>query len=427
MIVRLFFNLKREMFSLEIFNPRLEMNAKMCIIREKEMTMKKRVFLIVADSLGIGALPDARMYGDEGSNTLKALYDSGALRVPTLTRLGLFSIAGNEYANVSFDALGCFARMKEASIGKDTTIGHWELAGIVSHRSMPTYPNGFPKEILSEFEKRTGRGILCNKPASGTQVILDFAQEQKKTGKWIVYTSADSVFQIAAHEEVIPLEELYSACEIAREILVGEHAVGRVIARPFVGEAPNFIRTSNRHDYSVLPPSDTMLDLILRNGFDVISVGKIVDIFANRGITKAYRTKNNDDGMNCVLALLDESFEGLCFVNLVDFDSAFGHRNDILGYTNALNHFDEQLALFLDKMSEDDVLIITADHGCDPATKSTDHSREFVPMLMVGKKVKQGVDLGTRESFADVSATVLESFGIENTLMGMSFWNEVRK
>lgn len=387
----------------------------------------KRVFLIVLDSVGIGELPDAADFGDEGSNTLKACYDSGKLSVPNMEKLGLFEIAGNEYGKRTgtTEITGSFGKLAEASKGKDTTIGHWEIAGLISHKPMPTYPNGFPEEILDEFSRRTGRGILCNRPYSGTEVIKDFGKESMETGSLIVYTSADSVFQVAAHEGVVPLEELYRCCETARELLQGEHGVGRVIARPFIGEPGSFTRTANRHDFSLVPPKDTLCDLLKKNGLDVIGIGKIYDIFAGKSITETSRTKNNTDGMEKAIALLDKDFTGLAFVNLVDFDMVYGHRNDVPGYTSALNLFDEQLGVFLKGMGEEDVLLITADHGCDPSTPSTDHSREYTPLLAFGAPIRAGVNIGVRSTYADISATVLDMFGIPNTIDGSSFWEQI--
>ena len=386
----------------------------------------KRVFIIVLDSLGIGALPDAVAFGDADANTFKVVSSHPKCVIPNLTELGIFNINGVMGEKVSAPKAS-FARLGELSKGKDTTIGHWEMAGLVSDSPLPTYPNGFPQEIIEEFEKRTGRKVLCNKPYSGTEVIKDYGREHIESGALIVYTSADSVFQIAAHEDYVPVPELYKYCEIARELLVGEHGVGRIIARPFNGDYP-FTRTANRHDYSLLPPKDTMLDLIKKAGLDVVSVGKIVDIFAGKGITESYRTKSNDDGMRVAIELLDKDFNGLCFVNLVDFDMKFGHRNDVAGYANALAEFDVALGKFIPKMGNDDVLIITADHGCDPVTPSTDHSREYVPVLVYGNEIKAGVDLGTRASFSDISATVLEMLGIgQEKTNGLSFLDKIKK
>lgn len=388
---------------------------------------RQRVFLIVLDSFGIGNAPDAADFGDEGANTLHTITQSPEYDTPNMNKLGLSRIDGIDYLEKVEDVIGSYGRLQEASRGKDTTIGHWEIAGIISPQALPIYPNGFPKELLDEFSKRTGRGVLCNLPYSGTDVIRDYGEEHIRTGKLIVYTSADSVFQIAAHEDVVPVEELYRYCEIARELLTGEHGVGRVIARPFTDAAPNFRRTSNRHDFSLLPPKDTMLDILQREGYDTYGVGKIYDIFAGKGIAHTQRIKDNVDGMEKTIALQDEDFNGLCFVNLVDFDMMYGHRNDIEGYAKAATTFDEQLGTFMERMKPEDILMITADHGCDPGFKGTDHSRECVPFLVYGDSVKEGVDLGTRKTFADISATVLDMFGIENTTDGTSFKGEIYK
>lgn len=385
----------------------------------------KRLFVIVLDSLGIGELPDASKYGDKGSNTLKSLYTSKLLNIPNLSKLGIFNIEGNNYSTKFINPTSVFARMAEKSKGKDTTVGHWEIMGLISEMLFPTYPNGFPEDIIKEFEKKTGKKVLCNKPYSGTQVILDYGEEHKETGALIVYTSSDSVFQIAANEEIVPLEDLYKYCKIARNILVGEHAVGRVIARPFVGKYPNYTRTANRHDFSVEPHTLTVLDYLKQSGLDVIAVGKVNDIFAGKGITKAISTISNYDGMKKTLELCNEDFNGLCFVNLVEFDSLYGHRNNIEGYAGALNEFDEWLGSFLDKIHTDDILIITADHGCDPATESTDHSREYTPMLLYGKNIAPA-NLKTRDSFADIGKTILDIFEINNNLDGVSFANEIK-
>ncbi|MBQ8295319.1 MAG: phosphopentomutase [Clostridia bacterium] len=385
--------------------------------------MAKRAFLIVLDSVGIGAMPDAANWGDEGSNTLRSIRNHPDFDCPNLTKLGLFSIDGITEKIASTHT--CYARMSESSRGKDTTIGHWEIAGIYSADPLPTYPNGFPKSLLDEFEKLTGRGVLCNKPYSGTEVIKDYGEEHIKTGKLIVYTSADSVFQIAAHEDVVPVETLYRYCEQARELLQGEHGVGRVIARPFAGEYP-FQRTPKRHDYSLQPPSKTVPDLLKEKGFDVISVGKIFDIFAGRGFTESHPTVNNEDGMDKTVQIAKRDFNGLCFVNLVDFDMVYGHRNDVAGYARALTAFDKRLNEFLPLLKEDDLLMITADHGCDPATPSTDHSREYTPLIAYGAKLKKGVNLGTRESFADIGATVLQWFDQPtDAVFGKGFLKEI--
>ena len=384
--------------------------------------MSKRVFLIVLDSMGIGEMPDAGEWKDEGSNTLASIRQHEAFNCPNLERLGLFAIDGVGGNRV--EPIGAYARMFEASKGKDTTIGHWEIAGVYSPKAFPTYPNGFPEEIVSEFTKRTGREILCNKPYSGTDVIRDYGDEHLKTGKLIVYTSADSVFQIAAHEDIVPVEELYKYCEIAREMLQGEHGVGRVIARPFYDKYP-FKRSPKRHDYSLLPPEKTMPSVLKANGFETISVGKIFDIFAGQGFTESNPTVSNSDGMDKTLAIMERDFCGLCFTNLVDFDMVYGHRNDIEGYAKAMTEFDIRLGEVLGKLREDDLLIITADHGCDPKTPSTDHSREYTPMLAYGKNIK-AVNLGVRDSFADIGKTALQWLGVEdNDLFGEGFLKEI--
>ena len=387
--------------------------------------MSKRVFIIVLDSCGCGEMPDSYLWHDEGSNTLGAIRKDEHFDCPNLVNLGLFNIEGVG-GGVS-DPKGSFARLKETSMGKDTTIGHWEIAGIISPKPLPTYPNGFPEDVIEEFEKRTGRKVLCNKPYSGTEVIKDYGEEHIKTGALIVYTSADSVFQIAAHEDVVPVPELYRYCQIARDMLQGEHGVGRVIARPFTGEWP-FTRTSNRHDYSLIPPHTTMLDVLKKHNLATISVGKIYDIFAGKSVSECNRTTSNANGMEVTLDIQKRDFEGLCFVNLVDFDMKYGHRNDIVGYASAMTEFDRYLGEFLKNMRADDMLIITADHGCDPSTPSTDHSREYVPMIVCGDGIKAGVDLGTRSTFADISATVLDYFGVDKEdTAGESFLSKVEK
>ena len=387
--------------------------------------MTKRVFLIVLDSVGIGELPDAASFGDAGSNTLGAIRNHPNFFCPNLEKMGLFNIEG---VGGGVDApRASFARMRERSMGKDTTIGHWEIAGIVSPQPLPTYPNGFPADLIAEFEKRTGKKTICNLPYSGTDVIRDYGDEHCKTGALIVYTSADSVFQIAAHEDVVPIADLYRYCEIARELLTGEHAVGRVIARPFTGEHP-YARTPRRHDYSLIPPAKTIADVLQERGFATISVGKIFDIFAGKGFSESNPTPNNAGGMAKTDEIAARDFTGLCFTNLVDFDMVFGHRNNIAGYAQALTEFDAWLGGFAERMGEDDICIITADHGCDPATPSTDHSREHTPMLIFGKSIREGVDLGTRASFADIGATILESFGItDGGVAGESFYSAVVK
>ena len=380
----------------------------------------RRIFLIVLDSYGIGALPDAADFGDEGSNTLKTITASKAYDTPNMKKLGLFNIDGVDWMKKEESPAGAYGRMKERSRGKDTTIGHWEIAGVVSPKPLPVYPNGFPEEILEKFREATGREVLCNLPYSGTDVIRDYGEEHMKTGALIVYTSADSVFQIAAHEEIVPVEELYRYCEIAREILCGEHGVGRVIARPFIGEAPNFQRTANRHDFSLLPPRDTMLDAILEAGYYTYGIVKFYDIFAGKGIAHTQIIQNNVDGMEKTLEMQEKDFKGLCFVNLVDFDMMYGHRNDIEGYANAATVFDRQLKTFLERMRPEDILMITADHGCDPGFRGTDHSREHTPLLICGEDIKENVNLGTRETFADIAATVLDLLHVENNTDGTS-------
>lgn len=386
----------------------------------------KRIFLIVLDSFGIGAMPDAKEFGDVNVNTLRSCATSSKLNIPNMTAAGLGNIDGVDCLPKAAAPTGAFARLKEASMGKDTTIGHWEIAGVVSPNPLPTYPQGFPQEVLDAFEQATGRGCLCNLPYSGTDVIRDYGQEHLDTGKWIVYTSADSVFQVAAHEERVPLEELYGACHKARQILRGTHGVGRVIARPFVGDPVNgFRRTANRHDYSLEPPAQTMLDAIKAAGLDSIAVGKINDIFAGQGTTEYVYNQSNANGMEHTSYYAARDFHGLCFVNLVDFDMLFGHRRDIGGYANALTEFDAWLGGFLPQLGDDDLVMITADHGCDPAyTATTDHTREYVPLLVLGKRVKP-VNLGTRASFADIAATVTELLGVEFKTPGRSFAGEI--
>lgn len=387
----------------------------------------RRIFLIVLDSVGVGAAPDADKFGDSGCNTLATCRKTGKLFLPNMERLGIFSLDGMNFSHKAQEPEGCFARMQEKSNGKDTTTGHWEIAGIVSKKPMPVYPNGFPQELLQEFSAKTKRGVLCNRPYSGTEVIRDFGQEHMDTGKLIVYTSADSVFQVAAHEDIVPLDELYEYCRIARRMLRGEHSVGRVIARPFTGKAPDFERTVNRHDFSLEPPSVTVQDELIRAGYETIGVGKIQDIFAGKGIQRSFRNEGNEKNMERVFALQKEDFKGLCFVNLVDFDMLYGHRNDVEGYTQALNMFDVQLGQFLANMRDEDMLIITADHGCDPGAPGTDHTREYTPCLCYGKMLKKGVNLHTRDSFADIAATIAEAFGICHQGAGNSFFKEIQK
>lgn len=385
----------------------------------------KRVFLIVLDSFGIGQLPDAPEFGDINVNTLASCAATGLLKIPNLICAGLGNIAGISCLPKTVSPAGAYGRLAERSIGKDTTLGHWELSGIVSDQPLPTYPAGFPEEVLAPFREATGRGILANAPWSGTAVIEEYGAEHMKTGDLIVYTSADSVFQIAAHEDIVPPEQLYEYCRIARRILQGKHGVGRVIARPFVGQPGSFVRTANRHDFSLKPPTDTLLDAVKNAGLSTIAVGKINDIFAGQGITEYVYNQSNANGMAHTLRYAKQDFSGLCFVNLVDFDSKFGHRRDAAGYALALNEFDAWLPGFLAALREDDALIITADHGCDPGyAATTDHTREYVPVLVLGKQIRS-VDLGSRESFADIAATVAQLLGVELTTPGKSFAEEI--
>ena len=378
----------------------------------------KRVFLIVLDSYGCGAMPDAKEFGDEGVSTIKSVASGSCFKAPNLRKLGLYNIDGVDLEPKEASPTGAYCRLAEASKGKDTTTGHWEIAGIQSLVPFPTYPEGFPKDVLDEFSKAVGRGVLCNKPYSGTVVINDYGDEHVKTGDLIVYTSADSVFQIAAHEDVVPLEELYDICRKARKILTGKHGVGRVIARPFVGTSGNYTRTPHRHDFSLEPTSVTMLDQLKAAGKDVLAIGKINDIFAGKGITEYVYTSGNPEGIDRTIEWADRDFEGICFVNLVDTDMIYGHRRDIEGYAGAISYFDEKLPEIMGKMRDDDILMITADHGCDPGyTATTDHTREYIPLLMYGKNVKPA-NLGTRETFADIGATVLEYFGIKPEFKG---------
>ena len=378
--------------------------------------MAKRVFLIVLDSFGIGGAPDAAAFNDEGSNTLAAVLSYSNEPYPNLAKMGLLSIDGEDDQRIiSYkkaqgsipSPIGSYARIREISAGKDSTIGHWEIAGIISDRPQPTYPDGFPDEIISRLSEAAGREFLCNKPYSGTDVIRDYGEEHIRTGKLIIYTSADSVLQIAAHEDVVPLEELYDICKKAREIMSGEHAVGRIIARPFTGEPGNFTRTANRHDFSLAAPSSTMLDILKNEGFDVISVGKIYDLFAGRGLTESNPTKGNTEGISKTIEMMDRDFTGLCFTNLVDFDMKYGHRNDVEGYALAMHEFDDALGVILEKLKEDDLLIITADHGCDPSTPSTDHSRECIPLLIYGDGYNTPCNMGELTGFNNIAGIVL--------------------
>lgn len=378
----------------------------------------KRVFLIVLDSVGIGEMPDAAEYGDAGSNTLLAASQSPYFSMPNMRRLGLFNIDGVKIGDREEQPSGAYCRLAELSRGKDTTIGHWEIAGVVSEQPLPTYPEGFPEELIRQFTELTGRGVLCNRPYSGTDVIRDYGREHMETGKLIVYTSADSVFQIAAHEDTVPVEQLYEYCRIARNLLTGEHGVGRVIARPFTGQEGSFIRTSNRHDFSLEPPGVTALDQIVEAGMSVLSVGKIVDIFAGRSISEYVRTTGNADGIDKTLSYMKQDFTGLCFTNLVDYDMLYGHRNDVDGYARALTHFDERVPELLNGLGPEDILMITADHGCDPSTPSTDHSREYIPLVMYGGPIAAGKDYGTRQGFGDIGATILAYLGIQQKCAG---------
>ncbi len=390
--------------------------------------MGKRVILIVLDSAGIGALPDAHIYGDEGSDTLGNLARQvGGLNLPQLGRLGLGNIHTILGVPPVSNPEAAFGRMAEKSPGKDTTTGHWEMSGIILDQAFPTYPMGFPSAVINRFEQAIGRKVLGNKVASGTEIIKELGDQHLKTGYPIVYTSADSVFQIAAHEKIIPLESLYEMCTIAREILTGEHAVGRVIARPFDGHSGAFYRTAGRHDYSLLPSDKTMLDLIKDSGQEVIGVGKIRDIFAGQGLTKTIKATNNQEGIEATLEAMEQLNLGLVFTNLVDFDMLFGHRNDTEGYAQALEEFDREVPRFLDRLRDADLLIITADHGTDPTTGSTDHSREYVPLLIYGKNVPRGTNLGTRETFADLGATIVDYLDAGKLQHGKSMFPEWSK
>lgn len=385
----------------------------------------KRAFVIVLDSFGIGALPDADEFGDVGANTLHSIYRSKYFNARNLKECGLGNIEGCSYIGTVPHPTAAYGRMRELSRGKDTIVGHWEIAGVISQRPQPTYPDGFPDDVIKEFERAIGREVLCNKPYSGTVVISEFGDEHVKTGKPIVYTSADSVFQIAAHEDVIPLETLYEYCRTARELLCGEHAVGRVIARPFTGESGNYTRTGNRRDYALEPNGVTALDEISGAGLDVISVGKIRDIFAGRGVTRQVNAHNNYESMAGALQCLDDDFNGFCFINLVDFDMKYGHRNDVDGYACAVAGFDAFLPRFVKGMNNDDLLIVTADHGCDPGDISTDHTREYVPLIMIGNGIKP-ISLGTRDGFADIAVTVCNALGVNTEIQGKNMLLEAR-
>ena len=386
----------------------------------------KRVFLIVLDSCGIGELPDAAAFGDHDCHTMRRISASPNYCAANLLKMGLGNIDGQDYLPAQAQPTAAVARLAETSAGKDTTIGHWEIAGVISKKPLPTYPDGFPAEVLEAFSAATGRGVICNKPYSGTEVIADYGAEHVRTGDLIVYTSADSVFQIAAHEDVVPLEQLYAYCRTAREILRGEHGVGRVIARPFTGNDPDFKRTANRRDFSLEPPAATLCDAVAATGKTVWGVGKISDIFAGQGITRCDLTHGNGEGMEMALKAVQTDFEGLCFINLVDFDMLYGHRQDVDGYAAALTAFDRWLPSFMEKMGEDDVLMITADHGCDPGDSHTDHTREYVPLVVYGNSVKP-VNLGTRSTYSDIAATVAEYLEVPYSGAGESLWSQMKK
>ncbi len=387
----------------------------------------KRVFLIVLDSFGIGQMPDSESFGDVNVNTLRSCAKSAKLRLPNMIKAGLGNIDGVDCLPKAEKPTGAYGRMAEASMGKDTTIGHWEIAGIVSDDPLPTYPNGFPEEILKPFREQTGRGVLANAPWSGTEVIEKFGAEHMRTGDLIVYTSADSVFQIAAHEDIVPPEQLYAYCRIARKLLKGKHGVGRVIARPFIGQPGSFKRTANRHDFSLEPPAVTLPEAVKQAGLASIGVGKIHDIFAGQGLTEHVYNESNLNGMEHAMRYAKQDFTGLCFVNLVDFDMVYGHRRDIDGYAAALSEFDAWLPEFMAQLGEEDVVIITADHGCDPGyTATTDHTREYVPVLVLGKKVTP-CNLGTRTTFADIAATVAQLLNVQLPTPGTSFAKEILK
>ena len=388
--------------------------------------MSKRVFWIVLDSVGCGEAPDAAAFGDAGCDTLGTCVRSGLLDAPNLTKLGLFNIEGTSFRDPKEDVTGCYCRMQEQSFGKDTTVGHWEMAGMTSLTPLPTYPDGFPQEILDKIKEATGRDILCNKPYSGTEVIKDYGREHVETGALIVYTSADSVLQIAAHEDIVPIEELYDICHKAREIMQGEHGVGRIIARPFEGEWP-YKRTVRRHDYSLQPARETVLDALKDAGYVNIGVGKIKDIFAGKSVMVSYPNKGNDANMERTIDVAKSDFEGLCYVNLVDTDMIYGHRRDVPAYTKAINDFDVQLGTLMKKLRADDMIMITADHGCDPGFTGTDHTREYVPCLIYGKNLRKGVDLGTRNTFADQAATIGEYFGLSYRGDGESFLADIKE
>ncbi|MCC5909917.1 MAG: phosphopentomutase [Clostridiaceae bacterium] len=390
--------------------------------------MVKRVLLFVIDSVGIGELPDAVKFGDVGANTLGNIaMKEGGIHLPNLQKLGLGNIDGIKGVQPIDQPLGCYGKSDEVSLGKDTTTGHWEMVGIHLKEPFRTYENGFPKEIIDEFEKRIGKKVLGNKPASGTAIIEELGEEHIKTGYPIVYTSADSVFQIAAHEEIIPLEQQYEMCKVAREIMMGEHAVARIIARPFIGNAGSFTRTSNRRDFSLSPSEETVLDIAKKQGLDVIAVGKIEDIFNGQGITEAVHTKDNMDGIDQTIKYLQKTNKGIIFTNLVDFDSKYGHRRDVKGYKQALEEMDARVPEILDNLRADDMVIFTADHGNDPTFRGSDHTREYIPIVIYGKQLKNNVNIGIRSSFADIAATIAEALNIPDTNKGKSFKNLIIK
>jgi phosphopentomutase len=398
------------------------------MIKIERSEFRRKVVLIILDACGIGELPDAHLYQDEGSNTIvNTARAVGGLKLPNLEKLGLGNIEPILGVNPQADALGNYGKMAELSAGKDSTSGHWEIMGLVLEKPFPVYPHGFPPEIIEPFEKAIGSQVLGNKPASGTEIIKELGEEHMRTHRPIVYTSADSVFQIAAHEEIIPVNKLYEMCMKARKILsagsigTGEHGVARVIARPFVGKPGSFKRTERRKDFSLPPPEETILDMLKKNGIPVIGIGKIEDLFAGHGLTESIHTKNNSDGMDKLVEAIKKSERGLLFINLVDFDMLWGHRNDAQGFAAGLEDFDLRLPEVLNLLRPDDPLVITADHGCDPTTPSTDHSREYVPLLVYGKSIKEGVNLGTRKSFSDVGKTIAEIFGVGGTRNGESF------
>ncbi|QAA30714.1 phosphopentomutase [Clostridium manihotivorum] len=389
--------------------------------------MIKRVIWVVLDSVGMGELPDAEKYGDIGSNTIGHVAEfNNGLAIPNMEKLGLGNITGMVNLNRVAEPIGCYGRIHEASNGKDTVTGHWEMVGVKSEIAFPTYPNGFPKSIIDKFEAFTGRKVIGNKSASGTEILDELGEEHMKTGALIVYTSADSVFQIAAHEEIVPLDDLYKYCEFAREMLTGEESVARVIARPFLGTPGNFTRTPNRRDYALLPPHDTLLDVLAKKGLNVMAVGKIEDIFSGRGITDAVHTKDNMDGIDKTIEYLKQDKDGLIFTNLVDFDMKWGHRRDAKSYGKGLEDFDARLPEILNNMKDTDVLFITADHGCDPTFKGTDHTREYVPFLAYGSELKKGFDLGTKFGFFDMGQTIADIFDADKIKNGISFLNEIK-